>query len=77
MRNIKAQPVKVQKLWHMLDFQICRSKVTGSKIWYEWKALIIRNAHVKYESPTSYGSKVMGKVKVFVTDGQRDGQTDE
>ena len=36
---------------------------------------------MKYESPTSNGSKVIGKVKVFVTDGQRDrqryGQTDE
>ena len=42
-------------------FQICRSKVTRSK-------LLLGNAHVEDESPTSNGSKVMDKVKVFVTD---------
>ena len=31
---------------------------------------------MKYESPTSNGSKVMGKVKVFVTDGRTDRGTD-
>ena len=69
-----------QKLWHMLNFQTWRSKVTlkvtRSNFWYEWKGLIIMNAHVKYESPTSNGSKVMGKVKVFVTDGKTDGRTE-
>ena len=30
------------------------------------KGLVIRNTYVKYESPTSYGLKVMPNVKVFV-----------
>ena len=29
------------------------------------KGLVTRNTHVKYESPASYGSLVMTKVKVF------------
>jgi hypothetical protein len=29
------------------------------------KGLAIRNTHVKYESPSTYQSKVMRKVKVF------------
>jgi hypothetical protein len=29
------------------------------------KGLTIRNTHVKYESPTTYQSKVKTKVKVF------------
>jgi hypothetical protein len=29
------------------------------------KGLAIRNTHVKYESPITYQSKVMTKVKVF------------
>jgi DNA-binding transcriptional regulator of glucitol operon len=29
------------------------------------KGLAIRNTHVKYESPSTYKSKVMSKVKVF------------
>ena len=39
---------------------------------YQWKGLVTRNAHMKYQSPTSYGSKDMAKVKVFVTDGRTD-----
>ena len=38
------------------------------------KGLTIRNIHVKYESPNTYQSKVMTKVKVF--DGRTDRQTD-
>ena len=29
------------------------------------KGLITRNLHVKYESPTTYGSRDIAKVKVF------------
>jgi hypothetical protein len=29
------------------------------------KGLAIRNTHIKYESPGTYQSKVMSKVKVF------------
>ena len=46
-------------------------KVTKSNISYEQKSLITRNAHVKYESPTSNGLKVMGQVKLFNNVGQR------
>ena len=77
---MKALPLMVEKLLHILNFKICRSKVTvkvtRSKFWYEWQGLIIRNVHVKYESPTFNVSKVMGKVKVFVTDRWTDGRTD-
>ena len=31
---------------------------------------------MKYESPISYGAKIIGKVKVFVIDRGTDGQTD-
>ena len=41
------------------------------------KGLITRNLHVKYESPTTYGSRDIGNVKVFPqTDRQTEGQTD-
>ena len=40
------------------------------------KGLAKRNTHVKYESPSTYQSKVMTKVKVLLTDGQTDRQTD-
>jgi hypothetical protein len=38
------------------------------------KGLAIRNTHVKYESPSTYQSKVITKVKVLLTDGQTDKQ---
>ena len=40
-------------------------KVTRSKVWYQSKGLVIRNTHVKYESPMWCISKVMAQVKVF------------
>ena len=69
----------------MLNFQIllCRSKVTvnvtKSKLRYEWKGLLIRNTHVKYESPIFNCQTVMGKVKGFLlqTEEQTERQTDE
>jgi len=36
-----------------------------SKFWYSWKGLVIRKAHVKYESSMSNGLKVIGKVRVL------------
>ena len=42
------------------------TRCAGIKIWYQVKGLIIRNTHVKYESPNSCGSWVMANVKVFV-----------
>ena len=55
-----------------------RSRSQGQKLWYHVKGLVIRYAHVKYESPTSYGLKVMTNVKVFVhaTDADADTDTD-
>ena len=41
------------------------SRSLGQKLWYDVKGLVTRYTHVKYESPTSYGSLVMPKVKVF------------
>jgi hypothetical protein len=40
--------------------------------WYQMKGLALRSAHVKYESPSTYQSKVITKVKVLLTDGQSD-----
>ena len=50
-------------------------KVTRSKSRSQLKGLITRNIHVKYESPTTYGSRDIAKVKVFVTDRRMDRQT--
>jgi hypothetical protein len=36
-----------------------------SRSWYQIKGLARRNAHVKYENPTTYQSIVIAKVKVF------------
>jgi hypothetical protein len=36
------------------------------------KGFTIRNIHVKYESPSSYQSKVIAKVKVLLKDEQTD-----
>ena len=41
-----------------------------------WKALIvIRNTHVKYESPTSYGILVMANLNIFVHANEADADT--
>ena len=44
------------------------SRSQGQKVLYEQKGHTTRNIHVKYISPASNVSKVMDKVKVFVTD---------
>jgi hypothetical protein len=44
--------------------------VRASRSWYQIKCLARRNTHVKYESPTTYQSKVVTKVKVLLMDGQ-------
>ena len=38
----------------------------GQNIWYQWKGLVTRNAHVKCKSSIYSSSGVKGKVKVFV-----------
>ena len=46
--------------------QSSRSRSLGQKIMvYGVKVLVTMNTHVNYESPASYGSLVMTKVKVF------------
>ena len=42
-----------------------RSRSLGQKYWYQQKGLATTNIHVKYESPISFGSKVIATVKVF------------
>ena len=50
------------------------SRSQGQKLLYQVRGLVVRNTHVKYESPTSDGLKVMTNVKVFVhaTDADAD-----
>ena len=73
---MKALPLMLFKLWPMLKFskvgQSSRSRSQGQKLWYHAKGLVLKNTHVKYESPTSYGLKVMTNVKVFATDVDAD-----
>jgi hypothetical protein len=45
--------------------QTPRSKVRGSRSWYQLEGLVIRNKHVKCESPPTNQSKVMSKVNIF------------
>jgi hypothetical protein len=52
------------------------SKVRGSELWYQMKGLTIGSTHVKYESPSTYQSKVISNVKVLLIDGQTDGRTE-
>jgi hypothetical protein len=52
------------------------SKVRGSRSWYQLNGLAIRNTHLKYESPRTYQSKVLTKVKVLLMDRQMARQTD-
>jgi hypothetical protein len=37
----------------------------GQTFWYQWKGSIIKNTHIKYESPTNYHSRDMVNFKVF------------
>ena len=76
MPSMKSLTLTVQKLWpcKVKSFKIYRSKftvkVTRSKRLVQLCSLITTNAHMKYESSTSNGSKVMAKVKVFRYVGQ-------
>ena len=45
--------------------QKSRSRSQGKKFWFQQEGLTTRNTHVKYESPISFGSKVVAKVKFF------------
>ena len=71
---------KFRELWFPARQQIWpwrRSKVTVKvTTWYHRKGLVTRNIHAKYQSSICNSAKVMAKVKVFVTDGQTDRQTE-
>ena len=76
MCNIKALSLLVKKLWSGLSFfskvgQKSRSRSQRKNFYYQQKGLATRNTHVKYESPVSFGSKVMAKVKFFSKVGQK------
>jgi hypothetical protein len=49
--------------------------ISGSRAWYQMKGLARRNTHVKYESPTTYQSKVITKVKNVGKEGQTPSST--
>ena len=44
--------------------------------WYQWKGLVTRIMHAKYQCYIINTSEDMSQVKVFVTDGRTDGWTD-
>ena len=39
-----------------------RSRSLGQKLWKDVKGIVTRNARLHYESPSSYGLKVMANV---------------
>jgi hypothetical protein len=63
-------------LWPRLKFLKRKSKNSGSRSWYQMKDLARRNTLVKYESPTTYQSKVMNKVN-FLEKVKLQGQRSE
>ena len=65
MCNMKALSLVVRKLLPRLKFFKSRSRSRGQKLWFHVNSLVTRNMHVQYESPISYGKKVIAKVKVF------------
>ena len=68
MWNMKTLALTVQKLLARLKFSKSKSnskvKLTGSKMLIYTVGLITRNTHVKYQSPSTHGWKVISKVKV-------------
>ena len=61
-----------QQLWPWSRPKV-KVKVTA---WCQWKGLVIRIMHAKYQCSIINTSEDMSKVKVFVTDGRTDGRTD-
>ena len=71
MRNMKVLPLMVQKL-----INVGQRSQSRSKKWYWLNGLVTKNTHDKYESPTSYGSKVMinvGQRSQSRSQGQKNG----
>jgi hypothetical protein len=77
---MKALSLAIQKIGLMLKFLKSGSnfkvKATRSKIMVpiEYKGLVIRNTHMKYESPITCHSKDMANIEVFA-DRQTDRRT--
>jgi hypothetical protein len=61
----------IQKIWPMLKF--LKSKLNFKVKRSKKKGLVIKNTHMKYESPITYHSKDMANV---FADRQTDKQTD-
>ena len=72
MCNMNALSLLVQKLWPRISLfkveQQTRSRSQGQNCWHQQIGLAARNTHVWYESPVSYGSKAMTKVKFLWTE---------
>jgi hypothetical protein len=45
--------------------KVFNMKVTSKICWYPQKGLVRRNTRVKYQSPSTYQSKYVSKIKVF------------
>ena len=63
--NPTDSKVIVQDNFFYKEGQPGRSRSLGQKSWQGIEGLATKNAHVKYESPTSSGIEAMSKVKVF------------
>jgi hypothetical protein len=66
---MKALSLTIQNIWPKLKFlksgSDCKVKVTRSKNLVPIEGLVIRNTHMKYESPLTYHSKDMANIRVF------------
>ena len=60
----KLLPLTALKLWPMS--KSVKFQAQGQILWYQVKGLVISNTQVKYESPTSYGIKVMANDFFFL-----------
>jgi hypothetical protein len=70
---MKALSLTIQKIWLMLKGffkvgQTSRLRSEGPKFWYQEKGLVIRNTHMKYESPI----KIWPMLKFLHKDKQTD-----
>ena len=64
-------------LGNKFDLEVGKKVKVKVTTWYHGKGLVTKNTRAKYQSSTCNSAKVMAKVKVFVTDRQRDRRRDE
>ena len=62
---LKPYHFRIKVKFFLKEGQKSRSRSGGKKLWFQQEGLAARNTHVKYESPVSFGSKVLDKVKFF------------